>query len=204
MRYFNTYGPVDETQHYIVSRSELLATLVTQIKQGSYFTIYAPRQMGKTTILRQLAKELDEKPDYLPLTFTFEAFESAPVESFFLAFSKDIVQRLMAALRSEGDTQVTKIQEQFMNDLPTDILALRDFFTQLTKLLPNRRLVLIIDEFDGTPQAAISGLLQTWREVYLTTPRTLHSIVLIGIQNIATLNLGRSSPFNIARELQVS
>jgi len=36
MRYFNTYGPVNETQHYIVSRSELLATLVTQIKQGSY------------------------------------------------------------------------------------------------------------------------------------------------------------------------
>jgi len=206
MRYFNTYGPVDETQHYIVSRRELLATLVTQIKQGSYFTIYAPRQMGKTTILRQLAKVLDEKPDYLPLTFTFEAFESAPVEGFFSAFSKDIVQRLMAALRSEGETQVTKIQEQLINYLPTDILALRDFFTQLTKLLPNRRLVLIIDEFDGTPQAAISGILQTWRELYLTlpAPRTLQSVILIGIQNIATLNLGRSSPFNIARELQVS
>ncbi|MEN8220276.1 MAG: AAA-like domain-containing protein [Pseudomonadota bacterium] len=207
MRYFNTYGPVNKFQHYIVSRSELLTDIVTQIEQGSYFTIYAPRQMGKTTILRQLAEVLDEKPDYLPLTFTFEAFENAPVEGFFSAFSEDIVQHLITTLQNEGngEAQLTKIQ-QLINHLPTDILALRDFFRQLVKLLPNRRLVLIIDEFDGTPQAAISGLLQTWREVYLTNqpPRTIHSVVLIGIQNIATLNLGRSSPFNIARELQLS
>jgi hypothetical protein len=44
-------------------------------------------------------------------------------------------------------------------------------------------------------------MLQTWRELYLTLHAPLQSVILIGIQNIATL---RSSPFNIARELQVS
>jgi AAA+ ATPase superfamily predicted ATPase len=206
MRYFNTYGPVNETEHYVVSRRDLIATLIAQIERGTYFTIYAPRQMGKTTLLRRLAAVLDDKPDYLPLTFSFEAFESASVTGFLSAFSKYLVQHLIATLQKEGNIQANTIQEQLINHLPTNILALRDFFILLTELLPNRRLVLIIDEFDGTPQAAISGLLQTWREVYLThqPPRTLHSVILIGIQNIATLNLGRSSPFNIARELQLS
>ncbi|TGO02902.1 hypothetical protein PN36_16850, partial [Candidatus Thiomargarita nelsonii] len=82
MRYFNTYGPVEETQHYIVSRSELLATLVTEIEQGSYFTIYAPRQMGKTTILQRLEKILLTQKTYLPLTFSFESSENAPLADF--------------------------------------------------------------------------------------------------------------------------
>ncbi|OAD24021.1 hypothetical protein THIOM_000132, partial [Candidatus Thiomargarita nelsonii] len=107
MRYFNTYGPVNETEHYVVPRSELVTALITQIERGTYFTIYAPRQMGKTTLLRRLAEVLDEKPDYLPLTFTFEAFESAPVAGFISAFSKDIVQSLTTTLQNEGDT--TKI-----------------------------------------------------------------------------------------------
>jgi hypothetical protein len=65
--------------------------------------------------------------------------------------------------------------------------------------------VQIIDEIDGMPQSVISDLLQTWREIYLASapPRPIHSVILIGLQNIAALNLGHSSPFNIARELQL-
>lgn len=33
---------------------------------------------------------------------------------------------------------------------------------------------------------------------------TLHSVVLVGLQNIATLNMGRSSPFNIARQARLA
>lgn len=205
MRYFNIYGPVNENEHYVVPRTELVANLVAQIERGTYFTIYAPRQVGKTTLLRRLRDVLQEKSDYLPLSFTFEAFESVPVAGFLSAFSKDIVKGLTTILHNQGDARATVIQEKLINNLPTDILALRDFFAQLAELLPNRRLVLIIDEFDGTPQEAISGLLQIWREIYLSyqPPRPIHSIALIGIQNIATLNLGRSSPFNIARQISL-
>ena len=35
MRYFNTYGPVNETEHYVVSRRDLIATLVAQIERGT-------------------------------------------------------------------------------------------------------------------------------------------------------------------------
>ena len=82
-----------------------------------------------------------------------------------------------------------------------DVQFFRHFFTMIYKLAPALRVVLIIDEFDATPQAVLSPLLQTWRTMYLERqrrPHSLHSVVLVGIQNIARLNFGRSSPFNIA------
>ncbi len=191
-RYFNTYGPVNEIEHYVVFRHQLIADIVSQIEWGTYFTIYAPRQMGKTTLLRQLVEILQKQSHYLPIILSFGAFENASVEGFIKAFSQKIIQQL------EVVTNVVLAQ-----NLPTDFLTLQDFLTTLAK--PEYKIIMLIDEFDGTPQAAISGLLQVWREIYLSqqSPRTFHSVVLIGLQNIATLNLGRSSPFNIARQIRL-
>jgi len=75
MRYFNTHGPVNAQEHYVVPRRALVEQLTAQIEQGKFFTIYAPRQMGKTTLLRALDEELDLRPDYLSLALSFEAYE---------------------------------------------------------------------------------------------------------------------------------
>lgn len=65
MRYFNTHGPVEADKHYVVARQSLVDRLVGQIEQGKYFTIFAPRQMGKTTLLRQLKAGMQQLLDYL-------------------------------------------------------------------------------------------------------------------------------------------
>ena len=80
------------------------------------------------------------------------------------------------------------------------------FFRMLYRIAPDLKIILIIDEFDATPQEAISPLLQTWRTMYLERrpPHSLHSVILIGIQNIACLNFGRSSPFNIAYQQRLN
>ena len=82
MRYFNTHGPVEVEKHYVVSRQGLADELKTQIDQGKYFTIFAPRQMGKTTLLRKLNEMLAEDPDYLPIPISFERYESWSVTDF--------------------------------------------------------------------------------------------------------------------------
>ena len=82
MRYFNTHGPVDVDQHYVVSRQPLADSLQVQIDQGKYFTIFAPRQVGKTTLLRQLNDMLAEHSNSLPISTSFERYESWSVESF--------------------------------------------------------------------------------------------------------------------------
>jgi len=205
MRYFNTYGPVNEQDHYVVPRQALVTELIAQIERGTYFTIFAPRQMGKTTLLRALEEILAPKPDYLPLMLSFEVYESATVEDFLQSISKEVLRRVIAALQVLNDERASLLRDRQDQLVATDFVQLRDLFLTLSDLLPEKRLVFLIDEFDGTPLEAISGLLQIWRHIYLTQnpPRTIHSIALIGLQNIATLNLGRSSPFNIARQVRL-
>lgn len=63
---------VDPVDHYLIPRTELLQHLLADIEQGHYFAIYAPRQMGKTTLLQQLQAELNRKAGYIPLTFSLK------------------------------------------------------------------------------------------------------------------------------------
>ncbi len=205
MRYFNTLGPVNQTEHYVVSRRELITDLVMQIERGTYFTLYAPRQMGKTTLMRDLAQQLLKKPDYLPIVLNFEAFENWSVSDFLHGLSLDLNNKVIDLLEERTHPKLEDIQAVFKNNQPTSFLTLREWFVDLHRWLSEQKLVFIIDEFDATPQAAISNLLQIWRQIYLDNqpPRPIHSVILIGLQNIATLNLGRSSPFNIARQIQL-
>jgi hypothetical protein len=69
MRHFNSYGPVDSQDHFCVQRKELITQGVEQLigkpeKGGHYFTIWAPRQTGKTWLMRQLELNINQQyPD---------------------------------------------------------------------------------------------------------------------------------------------
>lgn len=205
MRYFNTFGPIDPEKHYFVPRTALLTELLAQIDEGHYFTIFAPRQMGKTTLLRQLRDTLAETELYLPVLLDFEGFEELPVSEFLQAFHWDFGQRLLQLIQNKVPTQQKTLGTLVNGQSPTSFFMLRRFFESVHRLLPAHQVVLITDEFDSIPPVATTDLLQTWRAIYLNSdpPRSLHSVVLIGIQNIAALNLGRSSPFNIARQIRL-
>ena len=200
MRYFNTHGPVNVQEHYVVPRQPLVEQLTAQIEQGKFFTIYAPRQMGKTTLLRALDARLDARPDYISIDLSFEAYESWPLSDFWADFSERIAYQLSTALPSKLQPQADAITALLATQVAVDERSFQRFFRRLHQLAPHLKVVLVIDEFDATPQAVLSSLLQTWRTMYLDRqpPHCLHSVVLVGIQNIAHLNFGRSSPFNIA------
>ena len=57
-KYFNTAGPCRSDWHYMVPPIPRLPEAPRLAQSGAYFVIYAPRQTGKTTLLRALAKEL--------------------------------------------------------------------------------------------------------------------------------------------------
>ncbi|MEZ4730375.1 MAG: AAA-like domain-containing protein [Caldilineaceae bacterium] len=201
MRYFNTHGPVNAQEHYVVPRQALVEQLTVQIEQGKFFTIYAPRQMGKTTLLNHLEVELRARPTYLPIVLSFELYESWSATQFWEDVITLIQSDLLRWAESMDHATLPAIRTLLSATVTSDIQWMRPFFTTLYKLVPTLRVVLIIDEFDATPQEVLSPLLQTWRAMYLERqrrPHSLHSVVLVGIQNIARLNFGRSSPFNIA------
>jgi len=206
MRYFNTHGPVEVEKHYVVSRQGLADELKTQIDQGKYFTIFAPRQMGKTTLLRKLNEMLAEDPDYLPIPISFERYESWSVTDFMDSVANLIEYHITQALQTNAHPKYEEINALLQDVIPKSYPVFERFFRRLYQIAPELKIVLIVDEFDATPQEAIFPLLQTWRTMYLDRipPHSLHSVILIGIQNIARLNFGRSSPFNIAYQQRLN
>ncbi len=79
MRCFHSYGPVDCEDHFCVQRHQLIKRCTQQLignpqKSGHYFTIWAPRQNGKTWLLRQVKKQLDtdEKTDFITCAMSMQ------------------------------------------------------------------------------------------------------------------------------------
>ena len=64
---------------------------------------------------------------------------------------------------------------------------------------------MIIDEFDGIPQAAVKGFLHSLRYIYLSDELLCpHSVSIVGVKSITQLDYDRSvSPFNIQDEFRL-
>jgi predicted AAA+ superfamily ATPase len=60
-RYFNTSGPNILKKHYTLMRESLVERGENLVKDDRYFTIWAPRQSGKSTYFRLLATELEKE-----------------------------------------------------------------------------------------------------------------------------------------------
>ena len=58
MRTFNTSWPNIPERHYTILRQKLIQRGLNLVQNERYFTIWAPRQTGKSTYFRLLATEL--------------------------------------------------------------------------------------------------------------------------------------------------
>ncbi len=185
-RYFNTSGPCDPALHYTVLREPLIEKGRRKVEQGRFFTIFAPRQSGKTTYFQQLIKRL-EGESLTPVWVSFENLKSATSQMFYLDFSRQLKRRIQA-LGTCLDLPITNPVELGM------------FFEDIRSVIPP--LVLIIDEFEGVPGAVTSDLMHTFRKLYhQKEDNCLHSLLLVGVSTVAELVVSSASPFNIADEL---
>src|SRR3712207_4148547 len=76
-RWFNTAGPCNPADHYMLPATRRLPEVHSLIEQESYFVLHAPRQVGKTTALRALASELTASGRYAALHFSCEEGEAS-------------------------------------------------------------------------------------------------------------------------------
>ena len=207
MRCFGTYGPVYPEINYVVSRKEELADFVNRVKQGRYIVLFAPRQTGKTTFFRNAlaALEAEEHP-YLPIQLNFEGYVDTDSARFYPHFCKSLCQLLASVWEKRGEKLPDVLSDFLLNVEVVDHIAMADFFKNLGQLLGNQKLIIIIDEFDGIPPAALRGFLHTLRQIYLSNlgPRCPYSVGIVGVKNITQLNYDRSiSPFNIQDEFRL-
>ena len=211
MRRFWTQGPVNAQEHYVVSRSDEIADLIKRVDEGRYVVLFAPRQTGKTTFFQDALAAIvadsitEQAADYFPIQLNFDVYKNTSVTDFYGNLYHDICEEIENLFQRRGGTP-SEALIQFLEDTKlTNPHEMRRFFRHLERLLTPQKFVLIIDEFDGIPQVALSDFLHTLRHIYIAgKPRCPHSVGIIGVKSIAQLNYDRSiSPFNIQDEFHL-
>lgn len=181
-RYFNTSGPNIPAQHYTLMRPDLVAKGEDMVRRERYFTIWAPRQTGKSTYFRLLAEEL-VREGYRVMHINLEGFSTTSVRS------------LMEYFQYEA-------HRQWGIEFPA-FDSIEDWYNRLNKHKEGK-LVLIIDEIEGLNPDLFNQFLHAIRNLYHSrNAHALKSVVLVGVTNILGVVQDNASPFNIADNLDV-
>ena len=210
MRRFGTQGRVYPGRHYIVSRTVEIADFIDRIKDGRYVVLFAPRQTGKTTFFRfALDALIATSSTYFPIQLNFEAYKNLSPADFYDAFYKRVRKEIDRVFQKRGHVP-SEALTHFLNSIKlTNHILMMEFFEAFDSLLKRQyseqKVVLIIDEFDGIPQAVLSDFLHSLRDIYLSDEsRCPYSVGIVGVKSITQLNYDRSvSPFNIQDEFHL-
>ncbi|MBI4647870.1 MAG: ATP-binding protein [Bacteroidia bacterium] len=179
-RYFNTSGPNIPEEHYTLLRKELIAKGIDLVNRSRYFTIWAPRQTGKSTYLEIIQKEL-KKSGYGSIFINTENYLDCTKES------------LLDELKNEFEKYKLIISDKSFTD-----------FSKSLKKTTRGKIVLIIDEIEGLNPEIFGQFLHSIRNVYHSRENhCLKSIILVGVSNIVGIVQDHASPFNIADNLPI-
>ena len=215
MKSFSTYGRVRPEQHYIVLRTEEVSDFINRIKAGRYIVLFAPRQTGKTTFFRLALGALAiEDPTYFPIQLDFQTMRDATPTVFYNRFYQMICMQIESVFEKRCGAPSEALTQFLANTTLNDDFSMLLFFKQLTSLLDSdshtdvpafKRVVLLIDEFDGIPKTVISNFLYSLRQIYLSEEiQCPYSVGIVGVRSIAQLDYDRSvSPFNIQDEFKL-
>ncbi len=201
MRFFNTAGPCDQRFHYMIPAAERLPEAPKLVARGGYFVVHAPRQTGKTTTLRALARQLTAEGTYAALHFSCEIAG---------AVSDDYKAAQLAILASIARNAANDLPAELKPPLPwpdadsSSLLA--DGLRAWARACP-RPLALFFDEIDAVRGQSLLTVLRQLRDIYIARPDNAPwSVVLCGLRDVRDYKaksggdpsrLGSASPFNI-------
>jgi predicted AAA+ superfamily ATPase len=185
MRRFSSYGPVDPELHYCVPRRALVEACVEQLvgdleKGGHYFTIWAPRQAGKTWLIRRAMEEIRARygDRFLVGAMSMQGivFDDDEPGCFFKALPRLFRESFRLEIPEIGDW------EAWMRLLREEGGVFE------------RPAILLIDEFDSLPGSLIDHLVGMFRQIHLKRGAYhLHGLALIGVR--AVLGVERTKLF---------
>ncbi|MCI4626340.1 MAG: AAA-like domain-containing protein, partial [Candidatus Magnetoovum sp. WYHC-5] len=196
MRKFYSYGPVDNRRHFCVMRQSLVEDCLNHIVDepeggGHYFTIWAPRQSGKTWIMRQVKDKIVARygDRFIVGTMSMQGviFEEGDSPQSFLYNIPKLMKESFKL-----DVQYPKVWTEIQN-----------IFYREGGIF-DRPVILFIDEFDSLPPKVIDRLVTLFRDMYLKRDSyLLHGLALIGVRAVLGVESERGSPFNIQRSMHI-
>ena len=201
-KYFNIAGPCNDKNHYMVPVLKRVKEIESLVEYGQYFVIHAPRQTGKTTLVKELVNFYNTEGSYYALYCSLESVQifSEPKEGM-----PEILNNLKFAISNSN----LPLKDNFAENAdPKEIStliksSLASYCSRLAKPL-----IVFFDEIDGLQNGTLITFLRQLRDGYITRPEIpfVHSIALVGMRNIREYKskirdnqqtLGSASPFNI-------
>ena len=205
MRYFNTAGPCNKKEHYMIEASSRLQGVEQLIDMKQYFVIHAARQSGKTTYLKDLTQRLNSEGKYYTLYCSLESLqEIRDAEKGIPLIVKNIKRSLL-------NSTIPKNELFAENPDYSDYAGvLIDELNKYCKKL-DKPLIILFDETDCLSEGTLISFLRQLREGYISRDVIpfVHSLALVGMRNIRdykakvrpdSQTLGSASPFNIVTE----
>ena len=199
-RVFNTAGPCLAEKHYMLDAARRLAQTRDLIAAEQYFVIHAPRQTGKTTLLRNLSRELTAEGHYAALTVSLESFTDPDVPRIM----PQILDKLLVSAQQQLPQQHHPPSPDEFTQSPH--IALTTYLSAWSARI-DRPLVVFFDEVDAIPGTVLLSVLRQLRDGYTSRPAPFpQSVALVGLRDVRDYkiqvrpeseSLGTASPFNI-------
>jgi len=184
MRFFNTAGPVNSADHYILDplRRIDLDTLLPLIEQKKYFVLHAPRQTGKTSCLLALREFLNAGDRYRCVYANVEVAQSA---------REDVAAAMQAILASLGDWARDGAGDLYPGEIWPAILERHGPHQALEAVLSawashrDRPLVVLLDEIDALVGDTLIAVLRQLRSGYAKRPHAFpQTVILCGVRDV--------------------
>ena len=209
MRYFNTEGPVDVTEHYCIDPLARvnLAEILELIARKKYFVLHAPRQTGKTSTLLALQDRLNAEGLYRCLYVNVEAGQAA---------GEDTARAMQGLLGQLASRARDILQDDFVDRQRAHYLQSEGPDGALGETLVRwsaasaKPLVLLLDEIDALVGDTLISVLRQLRANYDRRPQHFpQSVILCGVRDVrdyqiyssrAGTNVKGGSAFNIKAE----
>ncbi len=207
-RYFNTAGPCIPAKHYMLPALDRLPEIRRLVNMERYFVIHAPRQTGKTTAVKALAREINEKGDMVAVYCTLEtmqklvgSYETAMREIRHLVLrSAGMVRELVPLVAEIGELKSTVGISTAVGDA-----------LQALCVKSEKPVVVFFDEVDCLVGDVLVSFLRQLRDGYVNREDIPFpaSIALVGMLDVRDYkaqirpdgqSLGQISPFNIISE----
>jgi hypothetical protein len=209
-RNFENSGTVNPQSSYYVALEHVVNSdghpIATMVDHGRYFSIFAPRQSGKTTFLEGIRSQLHRHTTYIVILLNFQNLKEVGKKQFYGELQRELYAQLRQRLREVACEKGEEVDHFLKSHRLTDHLSFMHLFEALNRIIQSKKIVVFIDEFDGMPLPELENFLTTLRSLYQkyksVKQKALYSIGLIGIRNITKLIVGGVSPFNIADQVE--
>jgi hypothetical protein len=211
VRIFENSGTVIPEGAYYVPLENVTNTqgqdIKTMVDRGRYFSMFAPRQSGKTTFIEGIRAELHKDKTYAAIILSFQKYKNLDIPRFYSLLEEKFHRQLITRLE-EIECEKTETVKRFLDSFHLiDHISFSKLFEELNRLIQVKKIVVFIDEFDGIPPGELENFLYALRDLYLeyksVKKKALYSVGLTGIRNITKLVLGGVSPFNIADHVEL-